>query len=294
MIELKVPLLPDESDQVEVVAIHSKEGDRVKQDQSILEIETEKVVLDIFAPHDGVIQTLTVKVGDKFSQEEVLCVVDADEDTYQEDVEHIEEMFAAELGEQIADAVGLDATAESDDTAQSSYTAQSEDTAQSSNTAQSEDLPVSDFVGEQLEDDEIVYEDLEEDELRQIASAGLNISPGGDASVRQVTKVIDDESTDSDLISETIVLSESELRAEKRASQKIEPIIESELTIDAPIAEELENIKETPDIEEEEEEATKDGFTIFIVMLIILGLGAFAFHYFELAPVFSALIERIL
>ena len=276
MIELKVPLLPDESDQVEVVAIHSKEGDRVKQDQSILEIETEKVVLDIFAPHDGVIQTLTVKVGDKFSQEEVLCVVDADEDTYQEDVEHIEEMFAAELGDQIADAVGLD------------------DTAESEAIAQGEDAPVSDFVGEQLEDDEIVYEDLEEDELRQIASAGLNISPGGDASVRQVTKVIDDESTDSDLISETIVLSESELRAEKTASQKIEPTIESELTTDAPIAEELENIKETPDIEEEEEEATKDGFTIFIIMLIILGLGAFAFHYFELAPVFSAFIEKIL
>jgi hypothetical protein len=185
-------------------------------------------------------------------------------------------MFAAELGDQIADAVGLDDTAESED------------------IAQGEDAPVSDFVGEQLEDDEIVYEDLEEDELRQIASAGLNISPGGDASVRQVTKVIDDESTDSDLISETIVLSESELRAEKTASQKIEPTIESELTTDAPIAEELENIKETPDIEEEEEEATKDGFTIFIIMLIILGLGAFAFHYFELAPVFSAFIEKIL
>ncbi|MBF7072567.1 hypothetical protein ISG33_04040 [Glaciecola sp. MH2013] len=102
MMEMTVPLLPDESEKVEVIAIHCSEGDRVDHHQCILDIETDKVVLEIFAPADGVIHSINVNVGDKLAQESLLCVLKSDKDTYQEDVDHIQAMFEADLGEKRA------------------------------------------------------------------------------------------------------------------------------------------------------------------------------------------------
>ena len=61
-----VPDLGDFSN-VDIIEILVKTGDSVKKEDSLITLETDKASMDVPAPADGVIATLTVKVGDKVS-----------------------------------------------------------------------------------------------------------------------------------------------------------------------------------------------------------------------------------
>ena len=49
MIEVKVPILPESINEATVAACHKKPGDFVELDDVIVEIETEKVVLEVLS-----------------------------------------------------------------------------------------------------------------------------------------------------------------------------------------------------------------------------------------------------
>ncbi len=63
-IEIKVPALGESVSEASIAKLHKKVGDAVKADELIVELETDKVTLEVNAPSNGVISALNVKEGD--------------------------------------------------------------------------------------------------------------------------------------------------------------------------------------------------------------------------------------
>lgn len=60
---LRVPELPESVADATVVGLHKKAGERVRRDELLVELETDKVVLEVPAPADGVLDEFTVEEG---------------------------------------------------------------------------------------------------------------------------------------------------------------------------------------------------------------------------------------
>ncbi|MAD91879.1 MAG: dihydrolipoamide acetyltransferase [Gammaproteobacteria bacterium] len=73
---LVVPDLGD-FDEVDVIEVHIKVGDKVEIEDSLATLETDKATMDIPATVAGKIKSVLVKVGDKISQGFVLGTIDA-------------------------------------------------------------------------------------------------------------------------------------------------------------------------------------------------------------------------
>jgi len=63
MIEVKVPVLPESINEATVAVWHKKPGDFVELDDVIVEIETDKVVLEVPAEDSGVLTEIRAKEG---------------------------------------------------------------------------------------------------------------------------------------------------------------------------------------------------------------------------------------
>ena len=70
-IDIKVPDLGDFAD-VEVIEVLVKAGDRIAREDSLITLETDKASMDVPATDHGVIEELTVAVGDKVSSGDVI------------------------------------------------------------------------------------------------------------------------------------------------------------------------------------------------------------------------------
>lgn len=73
-LEIKAPTFPESVADGTVATWHKKPGEAVKRDELIVDIETDKVVLEIVAPADGVIKTVIKNAGDVVLSEEVLAL----------------------------------------------------------------------------------------------------------------------------------------------------------------------------------------------------------------------------
>lgn len=73
MIEIKAPEFPESIADGEVATWHFAEGDSVKRDQVVVDIETDKVVLEVVAPADGKLTKIVKAEGDTVLAEEVLA-----------------------------------------------------------------------------------------------------------------------------------------------------------------------------------------------------------------------------
>ena len=62
-IEILVPDLPESVVDATVITWHKSPGELVRRDETLVEIETDKVVLEISAPEDGILDTLAEKEG---------------------------------------------------------------------------------------------------------------------------------------------------------------------------------------------------------------------------------------
>ena len=71
VIDIVIPDLGDFSD-VDVIEILVKPGDRVAREDGLITLETDKAAMDVPAPDFGVIEELSVKVGDKVSTGDVI------------------------------------------------------------------------------------------------------------------------------------------------------------------------------------------------------------------------------
>ena len=75
-IEVKVPVLPESVADATIANWHKKVGDAVKRDENLVDLETDKVVLEVPAPADGVIREILRKEGDTVASQEVLAIIE--------------------------------------------------------------------------------------------------------------------------------------------------------------------------------------------------------------------------
>ncbi len=78
LVEIKVPVLPESVTEGTLGAWHKKVGDAVKRDENIVDLETDKVVLEIVATHDGVLNSIDVEEGATVTNNQVLGKIDTE------------------------------------------------------------------------------------------------------------------------------------------------------------------------------------------------------------------------
>jgi len=76
MIEVKVPVLPESISEATVAVWHKKPGDFVELDDVIVEIETDKVVLEVPAEDSGVLTEIKAKEGETVGEQQVLGIIE--------------------------------------------------------------------------------------------------------------------------------------------------------------------------------------------------------------------------
>ena len=72
MIEIKVPILPESINDATVAVWHKKPGESVALDEVIVEVETDKVVLEVPATEPGVLTEILAQEGETVNEEQVL------------------------------------------------------------------------------------------------------------------------------------------------------------------------------------------------------------------------------
>lgn len=75
-IEIKAPQFPESIADGNIATWYKKEGEAVKRDELIVDIETDKVVLEVVAPRDGVLTNVLKGEGDLVESEEIIATLD--------------------------------------------------------------------------------------------------------------------------------------------------------------------------------------------------------------------------
>jgi 2-oxoglutarate dehydrogenase E2 component (dihydrolipoamide succinyltransferase) len=75
--EVKVPALPESVSDGVVVCWHKQAGDLIRRDEALVDIETDKVVLEVPAPVDGVLEEILFMDGDTVISDQVIGVIKA-------------------------------------------------------------------------------------------------------------------------------------------------------------------------------------------------------------------------
>ena len=77
-IEVKVPVLPESIAEATLVSWHKQAGQSVKRDENLIDVETDKVVLELPAPDAGVLIEIRKPDGSTVTAQEVIAVIDTD------------------------------------------------------------------------------------------------------------------------------------------------------------------------------------------------------------------------
>ncbi|MBK7145257.1 MAG: 2-oxoglutarate dehydrogenase complex dihydrolipoyllysine-residue succinyltransferase [Xanthomonadales bacterium] len=76
-IEVKVPVLPESVSDAVIATWHKKPGDAVRRDENLVDLETDKVVLEVPAPTDGVLKQILKNTGDTVGSQELIAIIEA-------------------------------------------------------------------------------------------------------------------------------------------------------------------------------------------------------------------------
>ncbi|OFE11873.1 dihydrolipoamide succinyltransferase [Pseudohongiella acticola] len=74
-IEIKAPTLPESVPDGTIASWHKKAGDAVKRDELLVDIETDKVVIEVVSPADGVLEKIVKDSGDTIVSNELIALV---------------------------------------------------------------------------------------------------------------------------------------------------------------------------------------------------------------------------
>ncbi len=77
-VEVKVPQLPESVAEATLVSWHKKVGDKVARDENLVDVETDKVVLELPAPQAGVLVEIRQADGATVAGQQVIAVIDSD------------------------------------------------------------------------------------------------------------------------------------------------------------------------------------------------------------------------
>ncbi|KRE90600.1 dihydrolipoamide succinyltransferase [Frateuria sp. Soil773] len=75
-IEVKVPVLPESVSDATIATWHKKAGDAVKRDENLVDLETDKVVLEVPSPVDGVIKEIKQDTGATVNSQQVIAIIE--------------------------------------------------------------------------------------------------------------------------------------------------------------------------------------------------------------------------
>jgi 2-oxoglutarate dehydrogenase E2 component (dihydrolipoamide succinyltransferase) len=75
--EIKVPVLPESVADATIAAWHKKPGDSVSEGESLVDLETDKVVLEVPAPVDGVLDAIVAQEGETVTAGTVIGSISA-------------------------------------------------------------------------------------------------------------------------------------------------------------------------------------------------------------------------
>jgi len=75
-IEVKVPVLPESVEDATIAAWHKQPGDSIRRDENLVDLETDKVVLEVPAPVDGKVIELRAAEGDTVNSDDVIAVIE--------------------------------------------------------------------------------------------------------------------------------------------------------------------------------------------------------------------------
>src|SRR5437660_10729776 len=78
LIEIKVPELSESVAEATLLAWHKKVGEAVRRDENLIDIETDKVVLELPAPADGVLTKIIKGDGGTVKAGEIIATLDTE------------------------------------------------------------------------------------------------------------------------------------------------------------------------------------------------------------------------
>ena len=78
MVDVKVPVLAESVAEATLLDWKKQPGDAVSQDEILIEVETDKVVLEVPAPESGVLKEVLKQTGDSVVSDELIARVDTD------------------------------------------------------------------------------------------------------------------------------------------------------------------------------------------------------------------------
>lgn len=125
-IEIKAPTFPESVADGTVATWHKKPGEQVARDELIVDIETDKVVLEVVAPADGVIESISKDEGDTVLSGEIIGVfadgatgsdsaaestADAPAEDSADETASSDELVLSPAARKLVDEKGLDASA---------------------------------------------------------------------------------------------------------------------------------------------------------------------------------------
>ena len=76
-VEVKVPMLPESIADATISVWHKKVGDTVTRDENLVDLETDKVMLEVPAPSDGVIKEILMATGSTVQANQIIAVIEA-------------------------------------------------------------------------------------------------------------------------------------------------------------------------------------------------------------------------
>jgi 2-oxoglutarate dehydrogenase E2 component (dihydrolipoamide succinyltransferase) len=76
-IELRVPQLPESVSDATILSWHKQPGEQIDQDETLVDLETDKVVLEVPAPASGTLTTIHFKEGETVQADDILGILEA-------------------------------------------------------------------------------------------------------------------------------------------------------------------------------------------------------------------------
>ena len=78
LIEVKIPQLSESVTEATLLSWHKKQGEFVKRDENLIDVETDKVVLELPAPESGVLSKVIKGDGSTVVSNEVIATIDTE------------------------------------------------------------------------------------------------------------------------------------------------------------------------------------------------------------------------
>jgi len=78
LVEVKIPQLSESVSEATLLTWHKKAGDYVQRDENLIDIETDKVVLELPAPESGVLAKIAKGDGGTVTSNEVIATIDTE------------------------------------------------------------------------------------------------------------------------------------------------------------------------------------------------------------------------